>query len=103
MNILITAANSAEAQRLKKKLAPAAVILGDYLELPAFMLTSAQMIRLPNPDSLAYTHEMLRLCLDKNIDTIYALREEELQLLNSAAQLFEEYGIRIVHGSFSGQ
>lgn len=98
MNTLITAANSAEAQRLKKKLGPAAVILGDYLELPAFMLTSAQMIRLPNPNSLAYTHEMLSLCLDKDINTIYALREEELQLLNNAAQLFEEYGIKIVHG-----
>jgi hypothetical protein len=99
LNTLITAANSAEAQRLKKKLDPAAVILGDYLELPAFMLTSAQMIHLPNPNSLAYTHEMLTLCLDKDINTIYALREEELQLLNAATQLFEEYGIKIVHGS----
>jgi hypothetical protein len=96
MNTLITAANSAEAYKLKNKLNPANIILGDYLELPDFMLTNANMIRLPNPNSIAYVHEMLTLCLDKQIDTIYPLREFELTLLNEAESLFSEYGIRIM-------
>lgn len=94
MNILITAATSAEAQKLKNKLAPAPVILGDYHELPEFM----KMIRLPNPTSVSYVHEMLTLCLDKQIDTIYALRDDEAFLLRQAEQLFTEYGITVVDG-----
>jgi len=98
MNTLITAANSAEAYKLKNKLGSANIILGDYNELPAFMLASSGMINLPNPASIAYAHEMLTLCLDKEIDTVYALREEEFLLLQEAEQLFEEFGIKIVDG-----
>jgi hypothetical protein len=99
MNILITAANSAEAYKLKGKLGADNIILGDYLELPAFMLTSANMIQLPDPKSIAYAHEMLTLCLDKQIEIVYALRTEEYLLLKEAEQLFHEYGINIVYGS----
>jgi tRNA G37 N-methylase Trm5 len=99
MNILITAANSAEAHRLKNQLKTDTVILGDYQELPAFMLKSANMIKLPNPSSPSYTHEMLTLSLDKEVNTIYALRDEERKLLEESKQLFNEYGIEVVHGS----
>jgi hypothetical protein len=95
---LITAANSAEAQKLKNKLNSTDIILGDYLELPAFMLKLVNMVILPNPNSVSYAHEMLTLCLDRHINTIYALREEEREVLNTAKQLFTEYGIEIVHG-----
>jgi len=79
VNILITAANSAEAQRLKNKLKGDNVILGDYFELPAFML-NANLVKLPNPKSTAYAHEMLTLCLDMQIEDVYLLREEENNL-----------------------
>jgi hypothetical protein len=95
MYILITAATSAKAQQLKAKLKTGNVILGDYQDLPAFML-KADLIRLPNPASASYAHEMLTLCLDKEVDTVFALRDEELNLLNEAGQLFAEYGIKIV-------
>ena len=98
MYTLITAANSAEAQKLKNKINSTDIILGDYLELPAFMLKMANMVTLPNPKSVSYTHEMLTLCLDKHINTIYALREEEKEILNTTKQLFTEYGIEIVNG-----
>jgi hypothetical protein len=97
LRILITAANSAEAYKLKNKFNQDEVILGDYLELPAFMLKAANMVQLPHPDSPAYAHQMLTLCLDRQIDTLYAMREEEAVLLNEAKQLFVEYGI-LVHG-----
>ncbi len=95
---LITAANSVEAYKLKNALNSENIILGDYLELPAFMLNSGNMIRLPNPNSMAYTSEMLTLCLDKQIDTVYPIRDDEIALLNKAELLFKEYGIKIVHG-----
>lgn len=98
MNILITAASSAEAYRLKNQLNTDNIILGDYQELPAFMLKSANMIKLPSPSSVSYMHEMLTLCLDKEINKVYALREEEFTNLVKAEQLFNEYGIVLVDG-----
>jgi len=92
MNVLITAATSAEAHRLKNQLAGDTVILGDYQEMPAFM----QIVKLPNPASLSYAHEMLTLCLDKEIGMVYALGKEELNNLLEAEQLFVEYGIKII-------
>lgn len=95
MNILITAANSAEAYKLKSSLTCGTIILGDYKDLPAFMLNTGNMIRLPNPKSTSYTHEILTLCLDKNIGKVYVLRAQEWALLKQAEQLFNEYGISL--------
>jgi hypothetical protein len=92
MNVLITAATSAEAHRLKNQLAGDTVILGDYQEMPAFM----QILKLPNPASSSYAHEMLTLCLDKEIGMVYALGKEELNSLLEAEQLFTEFGIKII-------
>ncbi len=98
MYTLITSATSAQAQKLKNSLQQSNVILGDYRELPAFMLKSAGLLKLPNPASVSYAHEMLTLCLDKQIDTIYALNNEEQKLLKEAELLFGEFGI-LVHRS----
>ena len=96
MYTLITAANSAEAYSLKSKLNKDIVILGDHFDLPDIMIQSGKMIKLPDPQSPSYTHEMLALCLDKNIDTVYALRKTETELLLNAKTLFSEYGIGIL-------
>jgi hypothetical protein len=95
VSILITAANSAQAHKLKSKLNTTGIILGDYRELPAFMLKQGEMMRLPDPRSIAYTHEMLTLCLDNAIDTIYVLTNEEAALLLESRQLFKEYNIEL--------
>jgi len=92
---LITAANSAEAHRLKNTLGSVHVLLGDYLELPELLVRSGKVLRLPDPQNIAYTHKMLALCLDLDIDTIYVLREQEKQLLLNDGQLFYEYNIII--------
>lgn len=99
MKILITKATSSEAHRLKSKLNRDDVLLGDYTELPDFMLKSGSMIRLPKPEADTYTHEMLTLCLDNNITTLYALGDEEYQVLIIAVQLFNEYGIQILNNT----
>lgn len=95
MHTLITAANSSEAYALKIKLGNEHVLLGDYEELPAFLLNSGKMISLPNPAESSYVHRMLTLCLNRNIDKIYPLRSDEAGLLLNSSQLFAEYGISI--------
>ena len=95
MKILITSANSAAAHQLKNKLNTDTIILGDYLDLPDFMVKTGKMIRLPDPKSGSYSHQILTLCLDNDITAIYPLREEEALLLKEAEQLFKEYNIDI--------
>ena len=96
MYTLITAANSAEAYNLKNSLHNDEVLFGDYLDLPEILVQSGKILKLPDPKSPSYTHQVLALCLDKNINTIYPLRELEKKLLINARQLFYEYGIDIL-------
>jgi len=96
MYTLITAAASERAYSLKTSLNTDAVVLGDYLDLPELLIRSGKMIRLPEPQSPSYTHQVLALCLDKNIGTIYVLRKAEAELLLNSKQLFYEYGIDIL-------
>jgi hypothetical protein len=96
VNILITSANSAAAYQLKNRLGEANILLGDYHDLPGFMLKSGNMISLPSPTSTSYLHDMLALCLDRDIHAIYALLEEEINLLHESEQLFKEYNI-VIH------
>ncbi len=96
MSVLITAASTAKAYQLKNTLNSTDIIMGDHEDLPEFMLQSARMIRLPQPASASYTHQMLTLCLDKQIDKVYVLRPEEAEVILKAEQLFNEYGIEIV-------
>jgi len=62
------------------------------------MLKNMGMIKLPNPASASYSHEMLTLCLDKEIESAYILTGEEITLLNESIQLFKEYNIDIIDG-----
>ncbi|WP_091153549.1 hypothetical protein [Mucilaginibacter pineti] len=98
MNILITAANSASAYRLKNQLSDNNIIMGDYMDLPDFMLKPGKMVRLPDPKSVSYTHEMLTLCLDLGVEALYLLRPQEMELIKQSEILFNEYQIKIVAG-----
>ena len=95
MYTLITGAASAKAYRLKNTLGAKEIMLGDYMDLPYVLAQSGKIIALPNPENAAFTHQMLALCLDKAINKIYVLREEEKVLLLNAKQLFTEYDIQI--------
>ena len=96
MFTLITAANSSEAYNLRNSLDSNEVLMGDYLDLPGILVQAGKMLKLPDPQNASYTHEMLALCLDKDIDTIYILRKPEAELLLQSKQLFHEYGIDIL-------
>ena len=96
MIILITAALTSAASKLKNQLSMPNILLGDYLNIPSFLLITGNIIKLPNPASVAYQHEMLTLCLDKRIERVYALRPEEQEALMETGLLFKEYGIELV-------
>lgn len=96
MNILITGATTARAFQLERQLnRPDEIILADSAELPAFLLKSKRFLKIPGENSPSFVHELLALCLDEHIDEVYPLKEHEVEALNNARQLFEEYGIRI--------
>jgi hypothetical protein len=96
MYTLITAANSSEAYALKKLIGSEHILLGDYLDVPEVLIKTGKIILLPHPESTSYSHQMLTLCLDKNIDKIYPLRQQEREILLNSKQLFGEYGINIL-------
>ncbi len=96
MFTLITAASTAAAYQLKNSLSSEDVLIGDYVELPELLVKAGKILMLPDPQSASYTHQMLALCLDKNIDKVYALRKSEIELLLASKQLFHEYGITIL-------
>ncbi|RYZ95986.1 MAG: hypothetical protein EOP47_24750 [Sphingobacteriaceae bacterium] len=93
---LVTAATSSRAHKIKSIITEQDVILGDYADLPDFMVKPGKLIRIPNPLSVSYAHEMLTLCLDNDINTIYPLNFNEAELLLEAAQLFIEFNINII-------
>ncbi|WP_374948204.1 hypothetical protein [Mucilaginibacter sp.] len=98
MKVLITSATSAKAHKLKGFLQQQHdILLGDFIELPAFM--GKTVIKLPNPAADAYAHQMLTLSLDNNIEQIYALTASEMNALVTAEQLFNEYNIKITDGN----
>ncbi|GAA4313892.1 hypothetical protein GCM10023149_09830 [Mucilaginibacter gynuensis] len=93
---LITHATSAAAHKIKNALTGKQVILGDYKDLPDFMLKPGAMIKLPDPQAASYAHLMLTLCLDNDIEALYPLKQEEMLLLKEAELLFNEYNIYIL-------
>ncbi|MBD1392024.1 hypothetical protein [Mucilaginibacter glaciei] len=96
MKILITSATAAEAHKLKGKLINNEVLLGDHADLPAFMRSN--IIKLPNPATDTYAHEMLTLSLDMEIEALYLLQGQELEILLRSEVLFNEYHINIIDG-----
>lgn len=72
--------------------------MGDHMDLPDFMLKPGKMVRLPDPKSVSYTHEMLTLCLDLGVGALYLLRPQEMELIKQSEILFNEYQIKIVAG-----
>lgn len=98
MKVLITAALSARAYQVKRLFDPEAcqILLADSQDIPDFMLKAGQIIRIPAGDSAVFTHELLKLCLDQQINVLLPLRAKELQPLAQARTLFDEYGIEVL-------
>lgn len=95
MAILITSAAEAAAYRLERLLGKPDIIFADQQTLPS--LPEKTFIQIPDPSLSSFTHEILKICLDRSVSEIYPLKESELRELSTASQLFEEYGIKIMN------
>lgn len=98
MNILITAAATAHAYQVERLIdkGEGTIFLGDSAELPEFMLKNSKLIRIPAGSSPSFAHELLTICLDKEIVRVYPLRKDEVKPLSESMTLFAEYGIRVM-------
>ncbi len=97
MNILITAASTAQAYQLLGLLGlENNVTLADSFDLPAFMLKNKKFMKIPPGDSNTFAHELLTACLDLGINRVFALRPAEVRALAEARTLFSEYEIDVM-------
>ena len=63
-------------------------------ELPIFMQEKFEKI--PKGVSPTFSHEMLKLALDKNCQYVLPLQLSEIESLAESLLLFEEYGIQVL-------
>lgn len=96
MAVLITGAASAAAFRIRRMLEFDEVIFADHLDLPQAIFKETRFINIPGGNSASYAHQLLKICLDNQIEFILPLRLVELRPLSEAKILFEEYGIKVV-------
>lgn len=97
MNILITAAATAQAYHLQRLLnTDDSIYLADYEELPQVVLKGTKFLKIPSGNSPSFAHLLLTVCLDNDIEKVFPLRSEEVIALAEARQLFDEYGIKLM-------
>ncbi|MCL7988136.1 hypothetical protein M8998_09330 [Sphingobacterium sp. lm-10] len=100
--ILLTYGTRPIAQRIAKALSPHhSIVLASNEEIPTVLSNTYKSI--PNPANPVFAHEILKLCLDKNIDLVLPLGVAEIEVLSASIILFEEYGITILRPSISAQ
>jgi hypothetical protein len=97
LNILITAAATAQAYQLQRLLnTHDSIFLADCEELPQVALRGKKFIKIPSGNSPSFAHLLLTVCLDNCIEKVYPLRSAEVLALAEARQLFDEYGIKLM-------
>lgn len=97
MNILITAASFAQAYQLQRSLNTNDVVFfADSVDLPQVMLKDKKFVKIPSGESSSFSHLLLTICLDLQIEKVYPLRKTEILALAEARQLFDEYGIKLM-------
>ncbi|KAA8486236.1 hypothetical protein BDE36_3834 [Arcticibacter tournemirensis] len=97
MNILITAAATAQAYQLERLVGGTeAVFFADSAELPQFMLKNRKFIKISEGNAPSFAHELLGICLDQQIERVFPLRKGEIKALSESRTLFMEYGIQVI-------
>ena len=97
MNILITAATTAQAYQLSRFLnTDQNIFLGDSADLPKIGVEGMSFIKIPAANSASFSHLLLAQCLDLNIEVVYPLKRAEVLALAEARLLFDEYGIKVM-------
>ena len=96
MVALITGAASAAAFRIRRLLEFDEVIFADHLDFPQSIFRETRFLQIPDGNSPAFAHQVLKICLDNQVGMVFPLRKEELRPLAEAKVLFGEYGITLV-------
>ncbi|WP_026899389.1 ATP-grasp domain-containing protein [Daejeonella oryzae] len=96
MPVLITAASHAEAYKLERLLNASDVIFADHIDNSHLKYSGRKHIQIPAGNSASYAHELLKACLDLDIEKIYPLYFDEIVALSEAKLLFDEYGIKVI-------
>ncbi|MHB1179113.1 MAG: hypothetical protein ACYCZO_12375 [Daejeonella sp.] len=91
---LITAGLYPEAYRLQRILSFEDVFFADEKELP--LMRGIKSMVLPSYTSPSFAHEILKACLDNDINMIYPLKQGEIVELSRTRQLFTEYNIGLM-------
>ncbi|MBV2226219.1 MULTISPECIES: hypothetical protein [Sphingobacterium] len=96
--LLITFGTRPLAQRLSKMLNNQfEVIFATSEEVPSFL--EANFKKIPTAANPTYAHELLKLCLDKEVNYLLPLGLNEINVLAESKILFEEYGIQLLSPS----
>ncbi|PRD54375.1 hypothetical protein [Sphingobacterium gobiense] len=94
--ILITYGTQPFAQRMGRLLSSRYEIAYASSEPFPDILLKQHYHRIPTGANPIFAHEMLKLCLDNGYQTILPLGKMELQPLNEAGILLDEYGITVL-------
>jgi hypothetical protein len=99
MPALITGASNAAAFRLARLFAKEDLVFGSNEQLSDF--GSFKFITIPLATSPSFCHELLKICLDNQINEIFPLLKIEIIELASSKVLFEEFNIKIIAPSIN--
>lgn len=94
MSGLITAASDSAAFRLARLFSEKVLFFGSIEEIPN--IGDTKFIKIPSAKSSSFSHELLKICLDNEINEVYPLVLDEIIELSSSRILFEEYNIKII-------
>ncbi|MEX8547834.1 MAG: hypothetical protein V5804_09540 [Mucilaginibacter sp.] len=90
---LITCGHHPSVYFLEKWLPPASFIYGDA-SFTAQISVSQQLL-LPKVSQPDFIHQLLNICLDNQIESVFAMAAAEQELLAEAVELFEEFNIKL--------
>ncbi|MEO5912313.1 MAG: hypothetical protein ABIP95_15610 [Pelobium sp.] len=84
MRVLITTANHPQSYTLAYLLHGNEILFGEAIE------------DFPKEDSISLAHELLKICLDLEIEVVFPLRNKEMMPLAESTVLYEEFGIKLM-------
>ncbi|MGI4022499.1 MAG: hypothetical protein ACRYFA_13415 [Janthinobacterium lividum] len=90
---LVTCGQNPGVYFLEKWLSGFEFIYGDASFIA--QISALQQLLLPKVSQGDYIHELLNICLDKQIDAVFAMSFAEQELLAEATELFSEFSINL--------
>lgn len=95
--VLITQGITPFAQRIATRFFPQwKVVFASSAEVPQLLLDTGRHFLIPTSEHSSFIHEMLKMCLDHQVDHILPLDRGEAIRLSGAKVLFSEYGIDVL-------